>query len=184
MGCPNDRAPHRESEAQAQPSEKPRSRKFRAQGLKGWLRVSGFDYLVLSREWGMDPYSSPCVIPNDSPHNPFRHSLLRTRQLSSRFRNHHCHGVDVCRAVPTTRGSFQFHYSEGLCIIPYCGKMRIYEYFRRVFNDYTPGEFASMEHCLEGPIHSELGITWSFMGSYNCANYSDVTRRHLENLRN
>ena len=28
----------------------------------------------------MDPYSSPYIIPNNSPHNPFPHSLLRTRQ--------------------------------------------------------------------------------------------------------
>ena len=28
---------------------------------------------------GMDPYSSPYIIPNNSPHNPFPHSLRRTR---------------------------------------------------------------------------------------------------------
>ena len=28
----------------------------------------------------MYPYSSPYIIPNNSPHNPFPHSLLRTRQ--------------------------------------------------------------------------------------------------------
>ena len=28
----------------------------------------------------MDPYSSPYILPNDSPHNLFPHSLLRTRQ--------------------------------------------------------------------------------------------------------
>ena len=28
----------------------------------------------------MDPYSSPYIIPNSSLHNPFPHSLLRTRQ--------------------------------------------------------------------------------------------------------
>ena len=28
----------------------------------------------------MDPYSSPYIIPNHSPHNPFPHSLLRIRQ--------------------------------------------------------------------------------------------------------
>ena len=32
---------------------------------------------------GMDPCSSPYIIPNNSPHNPFPHSLLRTRQLKS-----------------------------------------------------------------------------------------------------
>ena len=30
----------------------------------------------------MDPYSSPYIIPNSSLHNPFPHSLLRTRQVS------------------------------------------------------------------------------------------------------
>ena len=29
---------------------------------------------------GMDPYGSPYIIPTSSPHNPFPHSLLRTRQ--------------------------------------------------------------------------------------------------------
>ena len=28
----------------------------------------------------MDAYSSPYIIPNNSLHNPFPHSLLRTRQ--------------------------------------------------------------------------------------------------------
>ena len=28
----------------------------------------------------MDPYSSPYRIPNNGAHNPFPHSLLRTRQ--------------------------------------------------------------------------------------------------------
>ena len=32
---------------------------------------------------GMDPYSSPYIIPNNSLHNPFPHSLLRTRQKPS-----------------------------------------------------------------------------------------------------
>ena len=30
---------------------------------------------------GMDPYSSPYIIPNNSPHIPFPHSLLSTREL-------------------------------------------------------------------------------------------------------
>ena len=30
----------------------------------------------------MDPYSSPYITPNSSPHNPFPHTLLRTRQNS------------------------------------------------------------------------------------------------------
>ena len=30
----------------------------------------------------MDPYSSPNIIPNNSPHNPFPYSLLRTRQTT------------------------------------------------------------------------------------------------------
>ena len=29
----------------------------------------------------MDPYRSPYIIPNNSLHNPFPHSLLRTRQF-------------------------------------------------------------------------------------------------------
>ena len=33
----------------------------------------------------MDPHSSLYIIPNDSPHNPFPHSLLRTRQKINRF---------------------------------------------------------------------------------------------------
>ena len=33
---------------------------------------------------GMDPYSSPYIIPNNSLHNPFPHSPLRTRQLRHR----------------------------------------------------------------------------------------------------
>ena len=28
----------------------------------------------------MDPYSSPYIIPNNGPHNPFPHPPLRTRQ--------------------------------------------------------------------------------------------------------
>ena len=28
----------------------------------------------------MDPYNSPYIIPTHSPHNPFPHSLLRTRK--------------------------------------------------------------------------------------------------------
>ena len=28
----------------------------------------------------MDPYGSPHIVPNTSLHNPFPHSLLRTRQ--------------------------------------------------------------------------------------------------------
>ena len=35
---------------------------------------------------GMDPYSSPYIIPKYSPHNPFPHSLLRTRQTTSTTR--------------------------------------------------------------------------------------------------
>ena len=31
----------------------------------------------------MDPYTSPYIIPNNSLHNPFPHSLLRTRQPGS-----------------------------------------------------------------------------------------------------
>ena len=40
----------------------------------------------------MDPYRSPYIIPNNSLHNPFPHSLLRTRQsrawsfMAGRFR--------------------------------------------------------------------------------------------------
>ena len=30
---------------------------------------------------GMDPYSSPYILPKNSPHNPFPHSLLSTRQI-------------------------------------------------------------------------------------------------------
>ena len=30
----------------------------------------------------MDPYSSPYIIPNNSPHNPFPHSLIGTRQYT------------------------------------------------------------------------------------------------------
>ena len=29
---------------------------------------------------GMDPYSSPYIMPNNSPHSPFPHSLLSTRE--------------------------------------------------------------------------------------------------------
>ena len=29
----------------------------------------------------MDPYSSPYIIPNNGPRNPFPHSLLSTREL-------------------------------------------------------------------------------------------------------
>ena len=36
----------------------------------------------------MDPYSSPYIIPNSSLHNPFPHSLLRTRQAISSRANH------------------------------------------------------------------------------------------------
>ena len=30
---------------------------------------------------GMDPYSSPYIIPNDSPQYPYPHSLLSTREF-------------------------------------------------------------------------------------------------------
>ena len=30
---------------------------------------------------GMDPYSSPYIIPNSSPHNPFPHSLLSAKEF-------------------------------------------------------------------------------------------------------
>ena len=29
----------------------------------------------------MDPYSSPYIIPNNSPYNPFPHSFLSTREI-------------------------------------------------------------------------------------------------------
>ena len=32
---------------------------------------------------GLDPYSSPYIIPNNSLHNPFPHSLLRTGQMNA-----------------------------------------------------------------------------------------------------
>ena len=34
----------------------------------------------LAGNGGMDPSSSPYIVPNNSPQNPFPHSLLRTRQ--------------------------------------------------------------------------------------------------------
>ena len=34
---------------------------------------------------GMDPFSSLYIIPNSSLHNPFPHSLLRTRQSTPVF---------------------------------------------------------------------------------------------------
>ena len=37
----------------------------------------------------MDPYSSPSLIPNNSLHNPFPHSLLRTRQKPHTLRPEH-----------------------------------------------------------------------------------------------
>ena len=40
---------------------------------------------------GTDPYSSLYIIPNNSPHNPFPHSLLRTRQENVYLG---CAGVD------------------------------------------------------------------------------------------
>ena len=36
---------------------------------------------------GMDPHTSPYIIPNNSLHNPFPHSLLRTRQPTIRTLN-------------------------------------------------------------------------------------------------
>ena len=36
---------------------------------------------------GMDPYSSPDIVPNNSPHNPFPHSLLRTRQPAKNLKH-------------------------------------------------------------------------------------------------
>ena len=49
-------------------------------------RFLGCGSLVLSRlstvgNRGMDPYSRPDVTPHNSPHNPFPHSLLRTKQV-------------------------------------------------------------------------------------------------------
>ena len=35
----------------------------------------------------MDPYSSPYIIPNNCLHNPFPHSLLRTRQFLKGLRS-------------------------------------------------------------------------------------------------
>ena len=51
----------------------------------------------------MDPYSSRYEIPNNSPHNPFPHSLLRTRQL--RF-------GDPKNATWRFMGSFKWSYKS------------------------------------------------------------------------
>ena len=37
----------------------------------------------LAGNGGVDPYTSPYIIPNNSPHNPFPHSLLSTRKYST-----------------------------------------------------------------------------------------------------
>ena len=41
---------------------------------------------MLSREWGMDPYSSPYIIPNNSTHHPFHSPLCKklTRETLQR----------------------------------------------------------------------------------------------------
>ena len=44
----------------------------------GWKRQ--IFCLDLGRNGGMDPCGSPYIIPNNSLHNPFPHSLPRTRQ--------------------------------------------------------------------------------------------------------
>ena len=53
-------------------------------GLHWRSRHGPFSVWFLVRNGGMDPYSSPYIIPNsNSLHNPFPHSLLRTRQMIS-----------------------------------------------------------------------------------------------------
>ena len=49
----------------------------------------------LVRNGGMDPYSSPYIIPNNSLQNPFPHSLLRTTQLIFRSVVWTCHGTRI-----------------------------------------------------------------------------------------
>ena len=43
----------------------------------------------------MDPYSSPYIIPNNSPHDPFPHSPLRTTQSLGEFVNWEMRAVTV-----------------------------------------------------------------------------------------
>ena len=64
----------------------------------------------------MDPYSSPYIIPNNSPHSPFPHSLLRTRQFRldiRRMRKHPNRTKEPCVFVVERGGSgkasFQLH---------------------------------------------------------------------------
>ena len=52
------------------------SRKLRENPMK----LSVMAYMSRPGNGGMDPYSSPYIIPNHSPNNPFPHSLLSTRQ--------------------------------------------------------------------------------------------------------
>ena len=53
-------------------------------GLGGLLEVR-IRVWCLVGNGGMDPHSSPYMIPKNSPPNPFPHSLLRTRQYGLRF---------------------------------------------------------------------------------------------------
>ena len=46
------------------------------------LQYLNISVWCLVRNGGMDPYSSPYIIPSNCLHNPFPHSLLRTRQIS------------------------------------------------------------------------------------------------------
>ena len=45
------------------------ARRSRAEGITPWC---------LGRNGGMDPYSSPHIIPNTNPHDPFPQSILST----------------------------------------------------------------------------------------------------------
>ena len=55
------------------------------------FQLSGYYYTVTTSPWclvgngGMDPYYSPYIIPNNCRHNPFPHSLLRTRRTLGRI---------------------------------------------------------------------------------------------------
>ena len=42
-------------------------------------KVNSFVWLLVGNG-EMDPYSSPYIIPHNSPHHPFLHSLLSTRE--------------------------------------------------------------------------------------------------------
>ena len=73
------RSPHLQHHRLAEPAQTLDGLRVPLKGsYEGSKGVSTYPFLV--GNGGMDSYSSPYIIPTSSPHKPFPHSLLRTRQ--------------------------------------------------------------------------------------------------------